>query len=284
MRLRWPKDVFIVLYTFSVENNIVSCYNIIRAGHRRVPTKAGGCHMKIIGNAGAFFYLARTIASLGDYKKRIDSLKARGESEEERQVISEVCRYWSDKVVKYLDLTIDIKNPQYLPQNGPVVYVANHQSYADILVFLNITKHQIGFIAKEELTKIPMFSSWTTRIESLFIKRGDARASLMTINEGADMLRNGYSLVIFPEGTRSRSGRMGEFKQGSLKLATRAKAVVVPVTLNGTYKVFEETGKISKGQRVEAVIHEPIDTSKLDRKEQSELSGRLEEIVRSGLV
>ena len=239
--------------------------------------------MKLIGNIGGFFYLATSIAALGSYKKKIEALKAAGKQEEERQVIEEVCRYWSDKVADYLDLEINLVNPQYLPEHGPVVYVSNHQSYADILVYLKAVKHQIGFIAKEELMNIPLFSKWILRIESLFIKRGDARASLATINQGADMLRNGYSLVIFPEGTRSQSDEMTEFKHGSLKLATKAKALIVPVTIRGTYKVIEQTGVITKGQKVDFIVHEPIDTSKLDRKEQSELAARLEQIVRSGL-
>ena len=225
--------------------------------------------MKLIGNIGGFFYLATSIAALGSYKKKIEALKAAGKQEEERQVIEEVCRYWSDKVADYLDLEINLVNPQYLPEHGPV--------------YLKVVKHQIGFIAKEELMNIPLFSKWILRIESLFIKRGDARASLATINQGADMLRNGYSLVIFPEGTRSQSDEMTEFKHGSLKLATKAKALIVPVTIRGTYKVFEQTGVITKGQKVDFIVHEPIDTSKLDRKEQSELAARLEQIVRSGL-
>ena len=115
--------------------------------------------------------MATSIAALGSYKKKIEALKAAGKQEEERQVIEEVCRYWSDKVADYLDLEINLVNPQYLPEHGPVVYVSNHQSYADILVYLKVVKHQIGFIAKEELMNIPLFSKWILRIESLFIER-----------------------------------------------------------------------------------------------------------------
>ena len=147
--------------------------------------------MKIFGNIGTFAYLTKTIGALGDHKRKIESLKAQGNTEEEIQAIHEVCRLWSDKVVKYLNLKINVINPENLPEKGPVVYVSNHQSYADILVFLNVPKHQIGFIAKEELMKIPMFAGWILRIESLFIKRGDARASLATINEGAKMIKDG---------------------------------------------------------------------------------------------
>lgn len=238
--------------------------------------------MKIIGNLGGFCFIARSIASLGKYKRKIDGLRAAGKEAEERAAIADVCDFWSSKVVDYLKLNIDVINPENLPKEGPVVYVANHQSYGDILVFLNVIKHQVGFIAKEELTKIPIFADWTARIGSLFMKRGDARASLGTINQGVDMVKRGYSLVIFPEGTRSRSSQMGEFKPGSLKLATKAKAVVVPVTIHGTYKIYEETGVITKGVSVAFVVHEAIDTAALSRQEQAELADRVEEIIRKG--
>ena len=239
--------------------------------------------MKLLNNILGLGYIAYTLFTIRRYKKLIERLKQEGRKEEQRQAIAEVCHIWSDKVAKHFKTNIKVINPENLPEEGPCVYVSNHQSYADILVLLNVIKHQTGFIAKEELASIPVFSKWILRIGSLFILRGDARESLKTISEGVDMIKDGYSLVIFPEGTRSRGGQMGEFKPGSLKLATKAKALIVPVTIRGTYKVFEQTGVITKGQKVDFIVHEPIDTSKLDRKEQSELAARLEQIVRSGL-
>lgn len=239
--------------------------------------------MKVWGNIGFFCFLAKSLVTLGDYKTNIEKMRAEGKDEEEREAIYTACQYWSKKIVKYLDLDIEIVNPENLPEKGPVLYVANHQSYADILAFLNITKHQIGFIAKNELTKIPLFRDWIVRIRSLFIMREDPRASLNTINEGAEMLKNGFSLVIFPEGTRSKSGKMADFKPGSLKLATKAKATIVPVTIIDSYKAFEEKGKIAKHTKMAFKIHEPIDTSLLDRKEQAALGEKIEQIIRAGL-
>lgn len=239
--------------------------------------------MKIFGNIGAFCFIAKSIASLGEYKRKIDGFKAKGECDKERQAIAEVCDYWSNRVVDYLKLNINVINPENLPKEGPVVYVANHQSYADILIFLNTIKHQVGFIAKEELTKVPLLRDWILRIGSLFIIRGDARASLTTINEGAEKIKNGYSLVIFPEGTRSQGKEMAAFKPGSLKLATKAKATIVPVTINNSYSVFEEKGVIAKNKTADIMFHKPIDTSELDRKELASLGDEVEETIRQGL-
>lgn len=239
--------------------------------------------VKIFGNIGLALTIAKAFVGLGEYRRRIDNARAIGDKEEEKKAIFEACNHWSDKIVKYLNLDINVVNPENLPKDGPVVYVANHQSYADIVPFVNVLNHQVGFIAKEDLSMIPVFADWVARIRSLFIKRGDARASLDTINEGADLVKNGYSLVIFPEGTRSHSNKMAKFKPGALKLATKAKAVIVPVTIRNSYKVFEETGTATKNVKMDFIVHEPIDTSMLDRKELAVLSDRIEEIIRSAI-
>lgn len=239
--------------------------------------------MKLLNNILGLGYIAYTLFTIRRYKKLIERLKQEGRKEEQRQAIAEVCHIWSDKVAKHFKTNIKVINPENLPEGGPCVYVSNHQSYADILVLLNVIKHQTGFIAKEELASIPVFSKWILRIGSLFILRGDARESLKTISEGVDMIKDGYSLVIFPEGTRSRGGQMGEFKPGSLKLATKAKTVVVPLTINGSYKMYEEPGQITKNVTIEITVHKPVDTSQMDRKELAGLSEVLEETIKNAL-
>lgn len=239
--------------------------------------------MKLFNNIFGLGYIALTLTTLKEHKRKIEQYRREGRKEEERQVIADACHYWSEKIIDHYNTQIDIVNPENLPEEGPAVYVSNHQSYADILTMLNIIKHQAGFIAKEELHKIPVFSKWILRIRSLFIIRGDTRESLKTISEGVNMIKDGYSLVIFPEGTRSRGKAMADFKPGSLKLATKAKATIVPVTINGSYKMYEETGRITKNARIEVIVHEPINTADMDRKELAGLSDKLEETIRKAV-
>lgn len=149
--------------------------------------------------------------------------------------------------------------------------------------FASIPDKQIGFVAKIELAKLPAFGQWISDIRSVFIQRDDARASLRAIEEGVELLAKGFSLVIFPEGTRSRSATPGEFKKGSLRLATKAEVPVVPVTLNGTFKAFEEKGYIQPAN-VDFTIHPAIYTRGLPKKEAGELADKVEKIIRDGLV
>ena len=103
----------------------------------------------------------------------------------------------------------------------------------------NIPDEASLFVGKDSLGNIPGLSSWMKHIHCLFLDRSDVRKGLQTILEGVDYLKEGYSMCIYPEGTRSTTGELGEFKGGSLKMAQRAKAPVVPVAITGTRDIFE---------------------------------------------
>ena len=131
------------------------------------------------------------------------------------------------------------------------------------------------------MAKLPSYGEWIIDIRSVFIEREDARASLRAIEEGINFLKQGFSLVIFPEGTRSRGGEMGEFKKGSLRLATKIGIPIVPVTIDGTYKAYEEKGYVQPAT-VSFKIHKAIETEGMNRKEAAELPAKVEQIIREG--
>ena len=115
-----------------------------------------------------------------------------------------------------------------------ICFVSNHQSYADIPLLVSYIPILAGFVAKQELTRIPILNSWMKALGCVFIDRSSARSSIKAIFDGVASIKAGHPLFIFPEGTRSKSREFGEFKAGSLKLATRAKAIIIPITIDGT--------------------------------------------------
>lgn len=121
----------------------------------------------------------------------------------------------------------------------PALFVGNHSSYFDILVTGASIPGGVGFVSKDSLAKVPGLSSWMSRIRCLFLDRKDIRKGMQTIIQGAEYLKSGYSMCIYPEGTRSTTGELGEFKGGSVKMAQKAKAPVVPVAVTGTRDIFE---------------------------------------------
>ncbi len=162
-------------------------------------------------------------------------------------------------------------NKELIPPKGsPVCFVANHQSAVDIPVVAGFLHVWAGFITKAELKKIPIVSSWIKAIHCVYIDRKSPRSSIEAILKGVDNIRNGIPMFIFPEGTRSKNGRVNEFKSGALKLATRAKAIVVPITIEGTRAVFEDRKGISI-PKITLTVNTPIDTSLLDEEGLKEL-------------
>jgi len=105
---------------------------------------------------------------------------------------------------------------------------------------------------------------------------------MKAINEGVERIREGNSLIIFPEGTRSLSSEMGEFKKGSMKLATKAGAPIVPITVDGTYRVLE-TGNRMKGNLLKMTVHKPVIISELSDQDRKNLSELIYGIIKNAL-
>lgn len=142
-------------------------------------------------------------------------------------------------ILRIAGVKIEVSGLDNIPDEA-CLYVGNHNSYFDILVTETVIPSGTGFVSKDSLQKIPGLSSWMDLIHCLFLNRTDVREGLKMILTGADYLKEGYSMFIFPEGTRSRDGHIGEFKGGSLKMAQKAGAPIVPVAISGSSKIFEK--------------------------------------------
>lgn len=229
------------------------------------------------------FWMYFNLRHLRHFHFKIKKYRDSGDVVKEREQILNSTTTWGRGIMKKYKIDLTVTGLENVPE-GPVVFVSNHQGYADIPVFgAAITTKQIGFVAKTSLGKIPVFGEWIRDIRSVFIERDDPRASLKAIDEGIGLLNQGFSLIIFPEGTRSKGPKMGEFKKGSLRLATKPGVPVVPVTMNGTYHVFEEMGYVKPGAKVEFYIHPVIETKNLSKPEANNLAERVQEIVQSKL-
>jgi 1-acyl-sn-glycerol-3-phosphate acyltransferase len=142
----------------------------------------------------------------------------------------------------------------------------------DILAMLGNLDRNIGIIAKKELKKNKVASGWMKELKCVFIDRNDIRKSLIAINEGAENLKNGKNMLIFPEGTRSKGPKMNEFKKGSLKMALKAKAPIVPITIDGGYRYFEGNNYLMKKGIIKITVGKTIYTEQLSRDEIKNLS------------
>lgn len=230
-----------------------------------------------------FFYpaiiLSLIFTSLLETKVKL--LTKRGDFKKRDQYIHKVVTAWGKFVIRLSGAKVNVIGLENLPKNETVVFVSNHQSNFDIPLLLSSIDVPKGFIAKKELETWPVISSWMKLTNCVFMDRVNLRKSAQAIVEGVKILKSGHSMVIFPEGTRSKGKPVSEFKGGSFKLATKSKCPIVPLTINGTYKLLEANNNLIKGADVELIIHAPIYTNNLNEDELENLPEKVYSIISS---
>lgn len=191
---------------------------------------------------------------------------------------------WARRLMRVAGMEITVNGTENLPDRA-AIFVANHQGNFDIPLMLNCLGHAHGLLAKQELARIPILRLWMRLLHCLFVDRSSPRAGVESIVNGARLVEEGHSLVIFPEGTRSRGGPMHEFKGGAFRIASKAKAPVVPVTIDGSYRAMEAnpTGWIIRPAHVTVTIHPAIPTEGMTREDLRALPERTHDIIASAL-
>lgn len=161
-------------------------------------------------------------------------------------IVQQVVRFWARTTLLSTGSTVTVEGSENLPEHRNICFISNHQGMFDIPLVLGFIGIPTGFIAKQELFKVPVISQWMREIPCVFIDRGSARKAIESFNASAEVIRSGHPMVIFPEGTRSRSDQMGEFHPGSLKLPAMAGATIVPLAIKGSWRVMEIDNKIHR--------------------------------------
>lgn len=204
-----------------------------------------------------------------------------GKKEHQKAFLYKISSRWARSMVRFSGSKVEVIGLENIPE-GAVLYVSNHQSNFDIPVLMGYIPKAKGFVAKIELKKMPVVKNWMEAMECLFLDRSNLKQSLTVILDGIEKLKNGTTLVIFPEGTRNKGKEMLEFKKGSLKLATKAQVPVVPITIDGTFRMLEEKGRITKS-KVRLIVHPAIDVTILSVEEKNNLAEKVFEIIQKPL-
>lgn len=170
-------------------------------------------------------------------------------------------RFWGKSILWASGIKVNVKGLSNLDFSGPCVFMCNHQSNFDILVLFAELPAQFRWIAKAELFKIPLFASAMRGAGYISIDRKNRTSAIKSIAAAAEKIRNGVCVMIFPEGTRSPDGKIGNFKKGGFYLARDAGVPIVPLVINGTWSIMSKDSlKITPGS-VQLSILPPIDTS-----------------------
>lgn len=204
--------------------------------------------------------------------------KFKGE-EEAWKYAQEVFRKWTYFTINIIGMEIEVEGFENIPDKT-CVFMGNHQSILDIPVMRYSTQRTLDFVAKKELAKAPLIGYWITHVKSVTIDRDNIREGMKAINQAVNNIKDGYNFTIFPEGTRSKDGKIHEFKRGSIKIASKSKAPIIPVAIKGTSACFEDSKEFVPG-KVKVIFGEAIETENISKEVERELMLRVEESVRS---
>ena len=167
-------------------------------------------------------------------------------------------KLFSYVILFILGVRLTVYGRELLDKKASYIFVTNHQSYVDIPVLMKAIPNTIRFVYKKQLSKIPIFG-WGMYLSGYIpIDRENVRTAITSLKKAAKKIKNGISVVIFPEGTRSTDGSLGEFKRGMFVLADEAKVDIVPVTIDGTYKIVPRGKFKLRSGHVTVTIDKPI--------------------------
>lgn len=174
---------------------------------------------------------------------------------------------------------ITVIGHENVPTDTPVLYVANHRSYFDILLTYCRCPGLTGYVAKDSMEKIPLLSIWMKRLYCLFLNRTDVREGLKTILTGIEQMKDGISMCIFPEGTRNHETDMLPFKEGSLKMAEKTGYPIIPIAITNSAEIFENHFPKIKPAKVILEYGAPIYPKELSKEERKFMGAYTQNII-----
>ena len=234
---------------------------------------------------GAAFRIAMYMIKYQAKKRECLRLEKQGKIAERDAIVKKYVPGWASYVIDLVGCkkaVVNVKGTENIPQDGSVVFVANHQSYLDIPLIISSSGMVMGFIAKYEILKVPLLSGWMKLIQCVFLKRKSPHQSVQAMTKAVDTIKKGYSLVIFPEGHRSRSDEIKQFHHGSFKLAFRSEVPIVPVTIDGSFHLYEEHKKPMPGT-VNITFHPPVKTAGLTKEQKDKIPDEVFNTIKAEL-
>ena len=167
-----------------------------------------------------------------------------------------------DLVVKMAGLQLSVKGEEHLWSKRPAVFMLNHQSTVDMFVAAKLIRKDAVGIAKKELKNFPILGQLMTAAGVIFIDRQDKDKAIEAMKPAVEALQTGTSIIIFPEGTRSKSKKLGTFKKGAFHLAMEAGVPIIPIILRNAFDAMPSGSNVFRATAIEVKVLEPISTKR----------------------
>jgi 1-acyl-sn-glycerol-3-phosphate acyltransferase len=190
-----------------------------------------------------------------------------------------VARVWAKCILAANNINVTVKGLSNLNPAGSCIYMPNHASNFDIPVLQAYLPVQFRWLAKAELFKIPIFGYAMKRAGYISINRLDRRSAIQSLNKTVEIIRNGTSVIIFPEGTRSNNQNVQPFKKGGFVLAVDSGVPIIPVIIHGTWTIMQKKKIIVRPGNVILEIKKPITTLGYTRETKDDLMVKVRNII-----
>jgi 1-acyl-sn-glycerol-3-phosphate acyltransferase len=190
---------------------------------------------------------------------------------------------WGRGLVRAVPCRLSVSGTGNIDPDSPYIIVANHLSLIDIPILYGWLPLDLKWVMKKEVRRIPLIGAGTAMLGHVFIDRSDHDAAIRELHRLENKLQPGTSILIFPEGTRSRNGKLQAFKMGAFHLARELQVPILPVTIRGTNKILTPDGMDLHPGGAELIIHPAISREEVAVGDSEVLRARSQEIIASEL-
>jgi len=193
-------------------------------------------------------------------------------------------RVWAPVLLLFGPVRLRVEGRERLDPSRAYFFAANHQSWVDVPALFAALPVPVLFLAKRELARIPLLGRFMEAMGMVYVDRTDRRESVRTVSQAAGRLQEGWSILSFPEGTRSRDGGIQRFKTATFAAALEAGVPVVPVALEGPARILPRGGFRARPGVIRVKLGEPIPTAGLTRDDRAEVARQAQAAVEGLLV
>ena len=193
-----------------------------------------------------------------------------------------VARIWAKALLAASRVKLEVTGAENIDLEGTYIFAVNHSSMFDILVLMAALPVQFRWMAKEELFRIPVLGRGMKACGYIPVNRTNPREGVRSLTRAAEKIKAGSSVIIFPEGTRSRSGQIQEFKRGGFTLAVQSGRPIVPVSISGANRVLPAKSLSVHPGPVKVAIGSPVSTHEIGRDQHTQLMDEVRRAIISG--